>query len=317
MSPQDSILVTGGTGFVGSHLIDALIAKGFSNIHATHFGSADPKNTSSVVQFHKVDLTDSEATVALFETVRPTQIYHLASFAAVGKSFERAKLLLQNNVTLQLSVLEAAKKVAPQSRFLHIGSAEEYGRTDLKEGESIDESFPLNPAEPYGVSKVTQDLLAQTFFYAYQLPVIRVRPFNHIGEGQTADFVVSAFASQIAAVEKNQQTELLVGNLAAVRDFTDVKDMVQAYILLMEKGIPGEIYNIGSGRGNTIQFILDSLIKLANAPIQVKTDPSRMRPSEIPYFVANNAKITGLGWSPTIPLSETLQRIQTDWRSKT
>jgi len=310
------LLVTGGTGFAGTHLIQALIEKGYTTIHSTHFGSQPIPQFDQMVTFHQLDLTDQEATKQLFSKIQPVQIYHLASFAAVGKSFERAASLLQNNINLQLNVLEAARQVTPASRMLTIGSAEEYGLTHLEEGQTIDENFPLNPSEPYGVSKVTQDLLAQTFFYAFKLPVIRVRPFNHIGEGQTADFVVSAFASQIAAIEKGDLVSLKVGNLSAVRDFTDVKDMVKAYILLMELGVPGEVYNIGSGIGYKIQEILDSLISLSSKEIPIETDPSRMRPSDIPYFTANSNKILKLGWKAEIPIQETLQRVLNDWRSR-
>ncbi len=310
------ILITGGTGFAGQHLIKALIDAGYSNIHSTHYGPQPIPTFSIPVTFHQLNLTDPEATQQLFAELKPAQVYHLASFAAVGKSFERAASLLQNNITLQLNVLNAAVKSSPESRILIIGSAEEYGRTNLKAGESIDESFPLNPAEPYGVSKVAQDLLAQTYFYAFKLPVIRVRPFNHIGEGQTADFVVAAFASQIAAIEKGQQTTLKVGELSAVRDFTDVKDMVKAYILLMEKGVAGEVYNIGSGQGHSVQEVLDILLSLSEKEITVETDPSRMRPSDIPYFTANASKMMKLGWKPQIPLKETLQRVLNDWRNR-
>ncbi len=316
MAKDLPILITGGTGFAGGHLIAELLTQGYTDIHATHFGSQPIPQFSQPVTFHQLNLTDETATNLLFEKLQPASIYHLASFAAVGKSFERASSLLNNNITLQLNVLNAAVKFTPHARILIIGSAEEYGRTNLQTGESIDESYPLNPSEPYGVSKVAQDLLAQTFFYAFNLPVIRVRPFNHIGEGQTADFVVASFASQIAAIEQGQQTTLKVGNLSAVRDFTDVKDMVKAYILLMEKGVPGQVYNVGSGHGLTIQDVLNKLIQLAGDKIEIETDPSRMRPSDIPYFTANNQKISKLGWSPTIPIETTLQRILADWRKR-
>jgi len=316
MSLDQPILITGGTGFAGTHLINALIEKGYTNIHSTHFGPQPIPEFSQKIEFHAVNLTEAEATEKLFSKIKPATIYHLASFAAVGKSFERAGSLLNNNITLQLNVLNAIKAACPQARLLVIGSAEEYGKTNAQEGESIDESFPLNPSEPYGVSKVAQDLLAQTYFYAFDMQVVRCRPFNHIGEGQTADFVVSSFANQIAAIEKGQQQTLKVGNLNAVRDFTDVKDMVKAYILLMEKGKAGEVYNIGSGNSYTIQYILDTLIKLSGKDISVETDPSRMRPSDIPYFTANSDKIKALGWQTTIPIEQTLQRILDDWRKR-
>jgi GDP-4-dehydro-6-deoxy-D-mannose reductase len=312
---QPTILITGGTGFAGTHLIEALQKKGYTNIHATHFGKNTILPNTEGVAFHQLDLTQAEDTLAVFEKVRPDHIYNLASFAAVSKSFERAAMLLQNNITLQLNVLQTMKRVSPTSRLLVIGSAEEYGLVQQSDTQTIDESFPLNPDNPYGVSKVAQDLLANSYHIAYKLPIIRVRPFNHIGEHQVPDFVVPAFASQIASIEKNTQEKLMVGNLEAVRDFTDVKDMVQAYILLMEKGIPGEVYNVGTGKGWKIRQILDTLIQLANVPIQVEQDPNRLRPSDIPYFVANISKISALGWKPSIPIEQTLERILNEWRT--
>jgi GDP-4-dehydro-6-deoxy-D-mannose reductase len=313
---NEPILITGGTGFAGNHLIEALLAQGYQNIHATHFGRSSARKLSSPerVQLHQLDLTQREATLEVFQKVQPTQVYHLASFAAVNKSFEQAEALLHNNIILQVNVLEAMRQVTPQAKLLSIGSAEEYGM--VKEEKSIDEQFPFNPNNPYAVSKVTQELLSVAYATSYQLQVIRTRPFNHIGEGQSPEFVIPAFVSQIVKIERGEQSTLKVGNLEAVRDFTDVKDMVNAYIILMEKGQLGEVYNIGSGTGIKIQAVLDQLIQLSTAKIQVEQDPTRMRPSDVPYFVANAEKIHALGWTPQIPLSETLQRILVEWRQR-
>src|SRR5471030_104513 len=158
MTTDQTILITGGSGFAGGHLIEALLKVGYTHIHATHFGSQTQPNSIPNVTFHQLDLTDATATNALFQELQPTQIYHLASFAAVGKSFDRAASLLQNNIQLQLNVLNAAHQFTPTARLLVIGSAEEYGRTNLKDGQAIDELTSLNPTEPYGVSKVAQDL---------------------------------------------------------------------------------------------------------------------------------------------------------------
>jgi GDP-4-dehydro-6-deoxy-D-mannose reductase len=309
------ILITGGTGFAGSHLIEALLAKGYTNIHTTHFGpNTQLTNLASQIQLHQIDLTQRDATLALFQEVQPTQVYHLASFAAVGKSFEQAEPLLHNNTILQLNVLEAMRQFTPTARLLSIGSAEEYGTVAVQH--ELDESTPFNPINPYAVSKVTQEMLSLAFFTSYQLQIVRARPFNHIGEKQSLDFVIPAFVSQIVKIERGEQDVLKVGNLSAVRDFTDVKDMVQAYIALMEKGQVGEVYNIGSGKGWQIKEILDKLIQLSTTQITVEQDPTRMRPSDVPYFVANSTKVKQLGWSPTIPIEETLQRILLDWRQR-
>lgn len=316
---KQSILITGGTGFAGRHLIQALLDEGFEQIHTTHYGSSPLPEVcqNEHVQIHKVNLTEAEAVADLVKVTQPAQIYHLASFAAVGKSFEQAAAILQNNIMLQLHVLNAVREHAPKARILIIGSAEEYGRVPAnKLGEKIDESFPLNPVNPYAVTKVTQDLLAQAFYFSFNLQILRVRPFNHIGEGQSPDFVIPAFASQIVAIEQGKQESLKVGKLETVRDFTDVKDMVNAYIIVMTKGEVGQVYNIGSGHGWKISEVLDMLLAHSTQKIKVEVDETRLRPSDVEYFVADAQKIQELGWSPQVPLSETLERILNEWRNK-
>ncbi len=319
MANQTKILITGGTGFAGSHLIAALKKKEYQNIHVTHFASTQNAELGKEVVVHQLNLTDKSSVAALIKEVQPEQIYHLASFAAVGKSFQQASMILENNITLQLNVLEAMREHAPKARLLSIGSAEEYGlvSTEIaKAHRKINEETALNPVNPYAVSKVAQDLLANAYFLSFQLDIVRVRPFNHIGENQSPDFVIPAFASQIVKIEKDPESKLKVGNLESIRDFTDVKDMVQAYIVLMEKGRAGTVYNIGSGRGVRIKEVLETLLQLANQPIQVEEDPSRLRPSDVPYFVADITKIRELGWEPKIELSHTLERVLNEWRSK-
>ena len=180
--------------------------------------------------------------------------------------------------------------------------------------DAVSETYPLGPASPYAVSKTMQDLLAYSYLQSFKLNIVRVRPFNHIGERQSPDFAISAFAQQIAAIENGELSKIKVGNLAAIRDFTDVKDMVQAYILLMEKGQLGDVYNVGTGQGHSMQKILDLLSELSTAEIEVEIDQERMRPSDIPIAVANPNKINNLGWQPTINIKETLQRVLDHWR---
>ncbi|MBU1885965.1 GDP-mannose 4,6-dehydratase [Patescibacteria group bacterium] len=318
---QPTILITGGTGFVGSHLVEALIESGQKNIHVTNY-SDKPGFVHQLLppeQIHKLDLTDQEKTFALIKKLQPNHIYHLASLAAVGKSFNNTKQVLDNNTQLQLNILEAVKQFTPQSRLLVIGSAMEYDLINSYPGHSsqaVTETYPLGPASPYGVSKTIQDLLAYAYAQSFNLDIIRVRPFNHIGERQTPDFAVPAFAQQIVAIENGQQKNLKVGNLTAVRDFTDVKDMVKAYLLLMEKGKSGQVYNIGTGHGYEMQKVLDILISLAKTKIEVEIDQARMRPSDVPIAVANPKKIQDLGWQPTIKLEKTLERILLYWRSQ-
>src|SRR5258708_23463810 len=199
--------------------------------------------------------------MGVFKKGQPACIYHLAAYASVGDSFENAQKILEHNLRLQMNVMEALREHAAKARILVIGSAMEYDVIShaFPQPVAISEMQPLGPVSPYAVSKVIQDLLSLSYAYSYGLDIVRARPFNHIGERQTTDFAVPSFAKQIVAIERGEQKEIQVGNLAAVRDFTDVKDVVQAYILLMEKGNTSEVYNIGSGVGHSMQEVLDVL----------------------------------------------------------
>lgn len=314
------VLITGGTGFAGSHLVEHLKQVGSYDIHVTTFkqtGSFDAWLPRENV--HPLDLTDAAATNTLLDTLQPDIIFHLAAFATQGNSFEQAQAIMGNNLHLQLCLLEGVRLHAPKARTLIVGSAMEYDVLDAQRenpGEvRLSEKHRLGPISPYAVSKVLQDLLGLSYHYSYQLDIVRARPFNHIGERQTTDFAVSSFAHQIVAVERKQQTELTVGNLTAVRDFSDVKDVVAGYHILMEKGIAGEVYNIGSGQGHTMQNILDLMISMSTVSIPVIQDPAKFRPLDVPSVIANNTKIAALGWQPKIPLSETLKRVLMYWRA--
>ncbi len=313
---QPKILVTGGTGFAGSHLVEALLAQGYTDIHVTSYSGEDAFTAKLIGahNIHKLNLTNKQETAELFSKLQPTQIYHLAALAFVGKSFDEADTVLMNNITLQQNVLLAVRDHCPKARLLVVGSAEEYGVSVSDAEIPVTEAHPFRPINPYAVSKVAQDMLAYSYFISYGLDIVTVRPFNHIGERQSIDFAVPAFTKQIVAIENGTQSELKVGSLDTVRDFTDVKDMVLAYIIAMNKGVKGEAYNIGSGIGMKMSEALEQLIKLSHTKIIVVTDESRMRPHDIPKMIANSAKIKELGWSPTIPIEETFKRIMSWYR---
>lgn len=307
------VLITGGTGFAGSHLVEVLLQHGYSDVHVTSFSRL--KNSSELPlpadHIHSVDLTDHQETLQLFQKLRPDHVYHLAAFADVGASFEKAALVMQNNTTLQLNVLDAVKEAVPQARVLSVGSALQYGIVRPDET-PVKESQAFKPVNPYAVSKVTQELIAYMYAVSHHLDVLRVRSFNHIGERQTTAFAVPAFAAQIVAIERGEQVAIKVGNLDAARDFTDVKDVARAYITVMERGERSAVYNIGSGRPVTMQHVLDELVRLSNVAVTVQTDPARVRPVDIPVMVADVSAISALGWHAEIPLEETLRRVL-DW----
>ncbi len=318
MNNKRVVLVTGGTGFAGSHLIEELKADPELEIHTTNFGDL-PNYMQGMLpeeRFHQVDLTDYAATSELMKALSPTEVYNLAAFASAGDSFEKAAQVMQNNLNLQLNVLQAIKVHCPQARTLSIGSADAYGESLTEEEIPIDESHPFRPVNPYAVSKVAQEMLAAAYVRSYDLQIIHARPFNHLGPRQTTAFAIPAFAEQIVKVERGEQSSIKVGNLSAVRDFSDVRDVVKAYMLLMEKGVVGESYNIGSGEGVSVQTVLDQLIKLADHEIKVEHDPSKDRPIDIPVVIANNRKIKQLGWQPKFSLSETLAQVIMYWREK-
>jgi len=314
-------LITGGTGFAGSHLVELLLKETAEEIHVTSF--SDRKSFVHTLlpetQIHLVDLTNRKKVFELIEELKPSKIYHLAAISEVGKSFEAASEIINNNTILQLNVLEAVREIVPQARVLIVGSAQEYdlikGLGDRVQGQ-IDENHPLGPANPYGVSKVSQDLLGLSYFYAYGLDIVRVRPFNHVGERQTPGFVISDFAQAIVKIERAEQDELQVGNLEAIRDFSDVKDIVAGYKLLLEKGEAGEVYNLGSGMGQSVNQVLELMKSLAIVEIPLKVAQNRLRPVDVKMIVADNSKILSLGWQPQFQLKHTLERVLNYWRQQ-
>jgi len=313
---NENILITGGTGFVGTHLVKALIEKGTpaQKIHVTSL-SGDPSYLEGILpeeNFHKIDLTEANHVLDLFEKILPKEIYNLAGFSATGLSIEKKSLTLSVNINIQLNVLEAIKLKTPESRLLSIGSATEYAVSS----EPLTEDSPLGPRNPYAVSKVTQEMLAYSY-HVEGINVVHVRPFNHIGEYQARGFVVSDFAYQITQeIEKGLKNNIHVGNLDVRRDFSDVKDVVQAYILLMEKGVSGEIYNIGSGKDVSIRELLEKLKSLSTTDFEIIIDQNKQRSSDAEKSVASITKIRKLGWEPTITLDTTLERIVKWWREQ-
>jgi GDP-4-dehydro-6-deoxy-D-mannose reductase len=316
MTEQPTILITGGTGFAGSHLVEMLLGKNTpaAKLHVTSLFNK-PSYTSTLLpgeNIHVVDLTQSAKVNQLLATVKPDHIYHLASFSSPSLSLENTTKAIETNVEIQLNVLEAMRQNTPQARLLSIGSAAEYAGSD----KPLTEESPLGPHDPYGVSKVAQDMLAYSYTKRYQLDIVRVRPFNHIGERQELGFVVSDFAEQIIKIEHGDQQDMRVGNLDVTRDFSDVKDVVRGYALLMESGKTGEVYNLGSGQDVTIMQLLEKMKQLSTTDFPIHIEDKKLRPGDVKRSVADISKISKLGWQPTIPLEETLARILNWWRDQ-
>lgn len=311
------ILITGAGGFVGTHLIQALLAKGETEIFATVYqSSSDISSLLPADHIQEGDLTNFPFAETLVKTIQPDVIYHLAALSVVHNSATHATAIISGNTTISYNLLEATRLHAPRARFMAICSANVYGL--VKPGEiPITETQPFRPLNPYAVSKIAQEMLALQFYLTYDLDVVILRPFNHTGVGQTTDFVIPALAQQFIAVERGTQSHIAVGNLDTSRDFTDVRDMVQAYILAAEKCQAGEAYNIGSGTAYTIQQILDMIQELIGHKVEITLDLNRIRRSDVPVLIADTSKFRSLtAWTPKIPFTKTLQNIIDYWRSQ-
>lgn len=260
-------------------------------------------------------LLDLPALKELFATVQPDCVFHLAAQAFVPASWADPWSTLENNIRGQLNVLLASVSLKALPRVLVVGSADEYGIVTADEL-PVCETNPLRPNSPYAVSKVAQDMLGYQYYASHKLPVVRVRPFNHIGPGQSPAFVTSDFAKQIAEAEVGLRDAVMhVGNLEARRDFSDVRDIVRGYHLAITKGRPGEVYNLGAEQSHPIREVLDALLALSDTPITVKQDPTRLRPSDVPEVVSDCSRFRSLtGWRAAIPLEQSLSDILNHWR---
>jgi GDP-4-dehydro-6-deoxy-D-mannose reductase len=311
------VLITGAAGFVGRHLAAHLLCEGGQEVWGLTRSGRPTDGLDSRVKLVAADLREKGAVDAAVAEVCPDAVYHLASQASVARSLSDPLATMMNNVVGQANLLEACARYAPGARILVVGSNEEYGLTRPDEL-PIAEAKELRPISPYAVSKVTQDLMGHQYFATHHLQIIRVRPFTHTGPGQESLFVTPSFARQIAEMERGiREPKMRVGYLDGQRDFTDVRDVVRGYRLLIERGQPGDVYNLGSGVPRSIQSILDGLLELTSARPVVETDPSMIRPLEMPVMYADCTKIkAATGWQAEIPFDQTLCDVLSDWRAR-
>jgi GDP-4-dehydro-6-deoxy-D-mannose reductase len=311
-------LITGIGGFAGSHLADYLLAKTDWQIVGCVLNECDtPAHLQNRIDCQAVDLRDPTAVRQMLDRVAPDFIFHLAALAQVGDSWRNPWPVLQNNILAQLNLFQALADLGAKPRTMITGSNEEYGLVRPEELPLTEEN-PLRPNSPYGVSKITQDMLGLQYFLSHHLPIIRVRPFNHIGPRQAPGFAAPDFARQIAEAEVGlRPPRIQVGNLEARRDFTDVRDMVRAYYLAVTQGTPGEVYNIGSGQSHTVQELLDVLLSYSRVDISVEQDPTRLRPSDVPEVRCDASKFHTLtDWEPSISFETSLRDVLDDWRRR-
>ncbi len=308
-------LIIGAAGFVGSYLIHQLKDVDGYQVAVTKM----PHETIPGEGFEVYDLNilEREQIEKLLAELRPDCIFHLAAQSSVFVSWKNPGLTIDVNIKGSVNVMDAVRTLDYKPRMLLIGSGEEYGH--VREGEvPISEENAIRPGNIYAATKACQNLIGKIYTDAYQMEIMSVRAFNHIGPNQAPMFVVADFCKQVAEIEAGKQEPVIyVGNLSAKRDFTDVRDVVRAYSLLMTQGKAGETYNVGSGHAVEIQEILDKVLKLSRVPIQAKTDPAKLRPVDVPIIEADTTKLCACtGWERQIPLEQTLAETLDYWRGR-
>ncbi len=341
------VLITGITGMAGSHLAEYIVdhvpeaevfgicrwrsrmenleelrQRGKLNARAVEASLVDPEAVRAVLEPGKVnllygDLSDQASLRRVLEVVRPDRIFHLAAQSYVPASWNAPAETFQINAVGQIHLFEAVLELGLDPLIHIAGSSEEYGLVYPDEV-PIKETNPLRPLSPYAVSKVAQEMLAWQYHRSYGLKTVVTRGFNHEGPRRGEVFVTSNFAKQIAEIEKGLRPPVLyVGDLTSKRDWTDVRDMVRAYWLALEKGVPGEVYNVGSGVARSVGEMLEILLSFAKVKIEVRQDPSRLRPSDVKLLLSDSSRFREqTGWAPTIPFEQTLRDLLDYWRAR-
>ena len=314
------ILITGITGFVGSHLAEMALTRGADVIGSVRWRSKTEhiEHIRDRLTLVESDLRDLLSVRTVLEQARPDWIIHLAAQSFVHASWSTPVETFTTNVVSQMNLFEAMRQLGSKARFLVIGSSEEYGLVHPDEL-PIRETNPLRPLSPYAVSKVAQDLMGWQYFKSYGMHIVRARAFNHSGPRRGDTFATSNFAKQVAEIEAGlREPVVLVGDLKPTRDFSDVRDIIQGYWLLLERGAPGEVYNLCSGVDWSIERVLNFLIERSGARnIEVRQDPARLRPSDVPALRGSAEKAErAVGWRPAIPLEKTLTDLLEYWRQR-
>ncbi|MGH9081597.1 MAG: GDP-mannose 4,6-dehydratase [Acidimicrobiales bacterium] len=294
-------LITGGRGFVGGWLAEHLRSLG----------------DEVFVIDHEVDVTDPPALLASVRDAGPDAIYHLAALTHVGRSWDEPLRVLEVNVLGTGALLAAARACGTDPRILVTSSAEVYGAVTDPACLPLTEASPTAPLSPYAASKLAAEALVTQARLGHGQPVVTVRPFNHIGPGQSTNFAVAALAKRIVDAERRHASSIPVGNLSARRDFTDVRDVVRAYRLLIEADQPSEVYNVCTGRDVSIGEIAEGLLRLAGTSLELETDPALVRPVEVPVLRGDPGRLVETtGWKPEVPLEETLADVLAYWRQR-
>lgn len=312
-------LIIGAGGFVGGYLAECLQDEFDMEVHATKLPATQTQEDLSFLgeRVYELDILNKNDIVELLYAVRPDYIFHLAAQSSVSVAWKNPTLTIDVNIKGSVNVMDAVRELYYKPRVLLVGSGEEYGH--ILEGETpISEDTKLRPGNIYAATKVCQNMIGSIYSKAYDMELMLIRAFNHVGPKQSPIFVMSDFCKQVADIEKGKKEPVMyVGNLAAKRDFTDVRDVVRAYGLLALKGRAGETYNVGSGNAIEIRKMLDMIIGMSTKNIEVRVDPNKIRPVDVPVIEADISKIKSeTGWEPRIPLEQTIKEILDYWREE-
>jgi len=309
------VFITGATGFAGRHLMASLLP-----VENIVYGTAypQPPHPEETSIFH-LDLRRERDVFEAVKQAQPQWVFHLAAVSNVGTSWAKKRETLETNMMGTFHLFEALKKFAPEARVLFVSSSDIYGFSPGNKEvapSAFAEEDPFHLSSPYALTKFSGELMAGFYSQWEGLDIVIARPFPHTGPGQSSDFVCSDWARQVIQIERGRQEPVIrVGNLEAQRDFTDVRDTVRAYILLLRNGRKGEVYNVCRGRGVALREILEILISYAPKSLRVEQDPEKLRKVDIPWLVGDNRKIKAeTGWEPQVPLEKTLAELLDYWR---
>jgi len=305
------VLITGATGFVGQHLVRLLLSRKH-DVYGTYI--SPPLEWPFAADLFPCDVRDTDLVRKVVARIRPGEVYHLAALSSPSQSFEEIREAYDTNFWGTYNLLEAVRQVVPKARILFVGSAQSYG--GVRNIKALTESAPLTPPNPYALSKAAADMLAGQYHFRFGLHVIRARPFNHTGPGQQAGFVCSDYARRLVAIEMGNERPILhIRDSGARRDFTDVRDVVRAYKLLIDKGRPGEAYNVASGRSISISDIVLILASFCSRPVHVLQERQRNRAGEISNLYGSRLKLSrATGWKPRYKMHQTLRDLFDYWK---
>ena len=314
-------LITGFSGFVGRHFVEYLeknekncLVKGL-DIHNPDFSFDQYKNVK--ISFEKIDLLFRDQVEYIIHEFQPNYILHLASFSSVAFSWKEPVQSFQNNTNIFLNLIDAVRKLNIDTRILSIGSSEEYGNVN-DEDLPLREDHKLNPISPYAVARISQEYLSRVYINGYGMDIVLTRSFNHIGPMQKSIFVVSSLAKQLVELKKSGKNRgnVVTGDISIVRDFTDVRDVVRAYYLLLKEGKKGHVYNVCSGIGIPLKDLIDIMARYLNIEVDINIDNRLIRPADNKRIIGSNEKIKReLGWKNSIPLEQSLKDIICYWKA--